>query len=129
MGAGLPPRLVPLQLKICYDVAVTRFHTRPKTFDIGNDRRLFRPFTIPSTNRKRSEGATISVEVVHGLHDTIWFSSTCTVRYRSKSFTAVSHNTNGGNLVLIWKPRTRDLNSSRNLTRKVFSLFLFGDYK
>ena len=43
--------------------------------------------------------------------------------------TAVSHNTNGGNLVLIWKPRTRDLNSSRNLTRKVFSLFLFGDYK
>ena len=59
--------------------------TRPKTFDIGNDRRLFRPFTIPSTNRKRSEGATISVEVVHGLHDTIWFSSTCTVRYRSKS--------------------------------------------
>ena len=53
--------------------------TRPKTFDIGNDRRLFRPFTIPSTNRKRSEGATISVEVVHGLHDTIWFRSR--VRY------------------------------------------------
>ena len=43
--------------------------------------------------------------------------------------TAVSHNTNGGNLVLIWEPRTRDLNSSRNLTRKVFSLFLFRDYK
>ena len=43
--------------------------------------------------------------------------------------TAVSHNTNGGNLVLIWEPRTRDLNSSRNLTRKVFSLFVFRDYK
>ena len=39
--------------------------------------------------------------------------------------TAVLHNTNGSNLVLIWKPRTRDLNSSKNLTRKVFSLFLF----
>ena len=48
-------------------------------------------------------------------------------RLVDRLLTAVSHNTNGGNLVLIWKPRTRDLNSSRNLTRKVFSLFLFGD--
>ena len=62
--------------------------TRPKTFDIGNNRRFFRPFTIPSTNRKRSDGATISVEIVHGLHDTTSFSSTCTVRYRSKSLQA-----------------------------------------
>ena len=65
---------------ICGDVRIyvrmwdmSDLFTRPKTFDIGNDRRLFRPFTIPSTNRKRSEGATISVEVVYGLHDTIWF--------------------------------------------------------
>ena len=34
---------------------------------------------IPSTNRKRPERATISVEDVHGLHDTILFSVRCDI--------------------------------------------------
>ena len=64
--------------------------TRPKTFDIGNDRRLFRPFTIPSTNRKRSEGATISRsrKSYTAAYTIRYGSCTCTVRYRSESLQA-----------------------------------------